>query len=87
MEVELNKRSIFINNKIYPFNTLKSFWVEEYGKEPLLIIQSMKPLMPYIIIPVGDADPDNIRDFLIKYMTEEEHFEPLSHKLMEYLGF
>ncbi len=87
MEVEINKRGIFTNNKIYPFNTLESFWVEEYSKEPKIIIQSEKPLMPYTIIPIGDTDPDKIRGFLIKYMDEKEHPEPLSHKLMEYLGF
>ncbi len=87
MRIRLNKRGVFVNNKIYTFNTLKSFWVEEYDKEPKIIIQSVKPLMPYIIIPIGDTDPDDIRDFLIKYIKEEEHFEPLSHKLMEYLGF
>ncbi len=87
MEVELNKRGVFENNKIYPFNTLKSFWVEEYSEEPKIIIQSEKPLMPYIIIPIGNMDPDKIRDFLNKHLDEEEHYEPLSHKLMEYLGF
>jgi len=87
IEVELSKRGIFTNQKIYPFNTLKSFWVEEYGNEPKIIIQSEKPLMPYIIIPIGDTNPDNIRDFLSKHLDEEEHFEPLSHKIMEYLGF
>ena len=43
--------------------------------------------MPYIIIPLGDADPETVRNFLLEYLNEEEHSEPLSHKLMEYLGF
>jgi len=87
MEIELSKRGILVNDSIYPYNTLESFWVEEYDKEPKIIIQSEKALMPYIIIPLGDADPDEVREFLFEYIDEEEHHEPLSHKLMEYLGF
>jgi hypothetical protein len=87
MEIELSKRGILINDTVYPYNTLESFWVEEYDKEPKIIIQSEKVLMPYIIIPLGNTDPDEVREFLFEYLDEEEHHEPLSHKLMEYLGF
>jgi len=87
MDMALSSRGVIVNNKIYQYNSLESFWVEEYGKEPKIIIQSEKALMPYIIIPLGDADPDDVRDFLFEYLEEEEHVEPLSHKLMDYLGF
>ncbi|VAW13457.1 hypothetical protein MNBD_BACTEROID05-318 [hydrothermal vent metagenome] len=87
MEIELRKQGILISGRIYQYNTLESFWVEEYDKEPKIIIQSEKTLMPYIIIPLGDADPDKVREFLFEYIEEEEHHEPWSYKLMEYLGF
>jgi len=87
IDVEINRRGISANNKVYPFRTLDSFWIEEYAKEPKIIVQSEKLLMPYIIIPLGNTDSEEIRDFLIEYLEEEEHAEPLSHKLMDYLGF
>ena len=85
--VELGKRGVSVNNTIYPYNTLKSFWVEEDDIEPKILMQSEKVLMPYIIIPLSDTDPDIVREFLLNYLEEEEHREPLSQKLMEYLGF
>ncbi len=87
LKIELNNRGILVNNTVYSYSTLESFWVEEYDKEPKIIIQSEKALMPYIIIPLGDADPDKVREFLFEYLEEEEHYEPLSHKIMDYLGF
>ncbi len=87
IDVELNKRGIIVNDIIYPYNTLESFWVEEYDREPKIIIQSEKALMPYIIIPLGNIDPDKVREFLFEYIEEKEHHESLLHKLVESLGF
>jgi len=87
MDVKLGKRGVFVNDTLYPYNTLKSFWVEEQDKESKVLIESEKMLMPYIVIPLNDADPDEVREFLFEYLEEEEHSEPLSHKFMEYLGF
>ena len=87
IHVELNSRGVLIDDLIHPYNTLESFWVEEYGKEPKIIIQSKKMFMPYIMIPIGNADPKEIREFLYEHLDEEEHVEPLTHKLMDYLGF
>ncbi|HEC30576.1 MAG TPA: hypothetical protein ENI66_01000 [Candidatus Yonathbacteria bacterium] len=87
LNIVLNNQGMLLDNKFYPYNTLESFWVEEYDKEPKIILQSEKTLMPYIVIPLGDADPDEVREFLFEYLEEEEHYESFSHKIMDYLGF
>jgi len=87
INIELSNRGVSVNDTLYLYNTLKSFWVEENNEEPKILIQSEKVLMPYIIIPLGDTDPDIVREFLLNYLEEEEHREPLLQKLMEYLGF
>lgn len=84
---EIGKRGIRASDTLYPFNTLELFWIIEEGDEPKLIMKSGKALMPYIILPLGDADTEEIREFLDEYIDEEELYEPLSHKIMEYLGF
>ena len=45
--------------------------------------------MPYIIIPYDSmkTDPDEIRDYLLEYLNEEEMDEPLSNKILELIGF
>lgn len=71
----------------YQWNTLESFWVEEEYAEPKLIVKSEKILAPYLIIPLADINPEAVREFLRQYLPEEEHHEPLSKKIMEFLGF
>ncbi len=87
LSIELTNHGVLVGDTLYPHNTIKSFWVEDDSEEPKIIMQSKKVLMPYIVIPLGETDPDITRDFLLEYLEEEEHHEPLLQKLMEYLGF
>jgi hypothetical protein len=87
---ELNDKGVLIERKMYPYATLESFWVEEHNNvhpHPKLLIKSQKLTMPLIVIPIDEVHPDEVRNFLLNYLAEEQHFEPLSQKVMEYLGF
>ncbi len=88
---EINKKGIAIDDRFFAFNSIKSFWIEDNGYErPKILIRSQKFSMPFIIIPTAPFDaakPDIIRDFLLNYIVEEEMHEPMSQKVMEYLGF
>ena len=47
-----------------------------------------KLLMPLIIIPIGDIDPEEISSILNSTLKlEEELKEPFGHLLVDYLGF
>ena len=86
---KVNKRGVIINNKLYLYNSLESFWVEdneEYGA-PKLLIKSKKMFATHIIIPIKQVSPSEVRDYLIKYLDEEEDSEPLSQKIVEFFGF
>jgi hypothetical protein len=84
---EVNDRGIRAGDTFYPYSSLDSFWVElsEYGDR--LIIESEHFFMPLIVIQIDEAEGNEIRDYLLNYLPEEEHQEPLSHKFLEYLGF
>lgn len=87
---ELGKRGIRINDVLYPYATLRSFWIHHHDGERRgkLIIQSEKLLMPYLTIPLPDEpDGDVIHALLASYLPEEEHEESLSEILLERLGF
>ena len=86
---ELNRKGVVIEKTLYPYVGLESFWIADHHEfvEPKLIIKSTKVVMPYIIIPLIDVDPEDVHDILRTVIAEEEHHEPLAHKLMEYLGF
>ncbi len=86
VEYELQEDGVRVNNTLYPFNTLESFWVEKFGVEPKIIIVSKKFFVPHIIIPIADHDPKKIRGFLLNNLEEVEHHEPLLHIITERLG-
>lgn len=89
IQFEINERGVVIGDTLYPYTTLDSFWIEDTVQTaiPKIIIKSKKVLMPYIIIPFEHNDSTSIHDYLSEYIKEEEHNEPLSHKILEYFGF
>ncbi len=85
----ISQRGVRINDTLYPFQTLNAFGIEELSPEhtPLLILDSKKPLVPHIVIPLIDVNVHDVHDFLHQYLKEEDLLEPLSHKIMAWLGF
>lgn len=87
IQIEINTRGILEDELLYPFSSLESFWVEDRMFADKLIIKSQKPLMPLIVIPLEEVGPEEVREIIVQYLPEEEQREPLSHSLMERLGF
>jgi len=88
VKYEVNQRGIMINETLYPYSSLDSFWVEHNVERPKLLVSSKKILMPHIVIPLNpELDTDDLRDYLLDYVDEEEQREPLASRIMEYLGF
>ena len=87
---EISERGIAIDNTLFFYHTLESFWVEDRYEElpPKLIVKSQKVLMPFIIVPLHEElRPEDVRDFLLDHLHEEEHQEPFSERLMNIIGF
>ena len=92
IDVSINKKGIRINKVIYPWSTLESFWIDvddEFDHiENQLLVKSQKKMVPLIIIPMtSDIDVEDLKDFMLIFIDEEEMKEPFSHRLMEFLGF
>ncbi len=88
--VSLGTRGVLINDSLFLYKNLESFWVEtEIDGEPhQLLLNSKKVYMPHIIIPLADdLDPELITTYLLQHLDEEELEESFGHRLMEYLGF
>ena len=69
----------FISSRSVPF------LLENIPKHDLTSVK--KVIAPFMILPLGDSDPEDAREYLAAYLTETEHHEPLSKKVMEFLGF
>jgi hypothetical protein len=84
---QVNDRGIVVNDVLYPFLTLHSFWIEHNHPEPKILIKSQKFFMPFISVPIDEVNPEEVRAILLRYIAETEHIEPLSLKLLEAMGF
>ncbi len=89
MQYRISRRGVQAGSTMYPFTSLQSFWVIDEEINDRIIIRSQKMMMPYIVIPFDSTktDPDEIRNYLLEYLDEEEMEEPLSQQIMERLGF
>ena len=86
---EVSRKGLLIKDILYPYSTLESFWVvdEDGFERDRILFKSNKLLMPLIVVPVGDAaDLEDLRDFLLEYLEEEELEEPAAQKIMSRLG-
>ena len=84
----IEDRGVIVNNTLYPYRTLESFWIHEHKATNELVLTSQKLFMPHVHVPLaGDINPDAIRDILLDYIPEIEIMPSVSEKLMEMAGF
>ncbi len=84
----ISNKGVVVGGKLYLFENLEYFWVDynpPYTKQ--LILQSNKTLMPHIIIPLGEADPETIRETLLLFIKEQKIEESFSETISKLLRF
>ena len=90
---EINLAGVKIRSRLYPFENIKSFWVQadpegRTGLPPMLFIKSERLFMPVISIPITEDMAEDIYYIMTsKNIPEEEMKEHASLKIMESLGF
>ena len=84
---EVSDRGVRVGRHLHRYDEIISFWVEdEEGEHPTLLIDTLKPLAPNVIIPIIDIDPHRIRALMKEHAEEVPMKEPLSHKILEFFG-
>jgi hypothetical protein len=84
---ELNNSGLRIRNRLYPYEKIKSFWVQTEIK-PLFFVHSERIFMPIITIPIAENMTEEIHSFMLaQNIAEVEMKEHPSEKIMEALGF
>ena len=90
---ELNAKGLKVRNRIYPYENIKSFWVQadltgETILKPTLFIKSERAFMPILTIPIDENMAEDIHSVMLSQnVAEEEMKEHPSEKIMEVLGF
>ena len=85
----ITKSSILSGNEEYKYADIKSFWVFTEGlpDKHRLLLNLKRNFFNHATIPLGDADPDQIRLVLRKYVLERKQMPLLSDAIMDWLKF
>ncbi len=83
---ELNDKGLQIENQLYPFERIKSFFVRT-DTSPALFIKSERVFMPMLSMPLNGVSPMEVRQVMLsKNIPEEEMQEHFSERVIESLG-
>ena len=85
---EINEKGLKIRNRLFPYESIKAFWVKKDAEKPILFIKSGRLFMPIISMPIKQNLAEEIRKMMLQgKVLEEEMKEHVSEKIMESLGF
>ena len=88
LKFSLAERGVLVEKTLYPWQTLKSFWI--FYNPPLhkdLSLESKKMFVPFIKIPLGKMEPQKVREIVIKFLPEVEQEESLIDNLSHLARF
>jgi len=81
----LGERGLMVDDTLFTYEEMFAFWVED-GDTPTLLIDTPRFMAPDLVLPLNDADPDEVRAFLKERVPEVELHESFLYKLMEFFG-
>lgn len=87
IDMEISNKGVRIHDTLHPYSELEHFWISEEGREPKVLLHGRRMLHTDIIMPLGDADPEMVREELLKNLEEEEMAEPFVQRLIDRIGF
>ncbi len=74
----ITPEGIVIDNQLFEFNSLESFWIlYEPKRKKEIVFKRKNALLPSIKIPLGSTDPVKVRKVLINFLAEEKQKESL----------
>lgn len=84
---EINNKGLKIRDRLYPYESIKNFWVRQEGN-PHLFIESQRIFMPVIQVPIEPYMAEDIRQAMLSHgVSEQEMKEHATEKVMDFLGF
>ncbi len=89
IHIEITQKGIRVNDAIYPYKNIKSFWIYKTKDESYrIILQVERAYLPFFTLPIASEIPLNdLRSFLKLKIEEIEHREPTIDTVMHSTGF
>lgn len=72
----ITEQGVVVGNEIYQYRNLHSFWIfTDSEEEPVLSLRTKGSFLPFIHIPLGQEDPNAIREIMLHFLreTKQEH--------------
>jgi len=86
-KVVVNQAGVTIDDTVYYYRDLKSFWLDYTPNGPKeLSLESKKWYMPYVKISIENQNPVAIRSLMINFVTEREHEKSLVDLISRKIG-
>jgi hypothetical protein len=83
---QITRIGIYVDDTLYPFETMHSFWVVFNQNVKTLNFVFLKKYLPVFTVPVTSVDPLKLKAFSKKFLPEQERREELfADKLLRYL--
>lgn len=86
-EIEISTDGVRVGSNLYPFESVRSFWVEDNKDIDVLILHSSRPIFPYVHIYFYEMDPMKVKQVLKRYLPEVKPPETIMDKANDYFGF
>jgi hypothetical protein len=86
---EISRVGVRVNDVRYPWSELVSFWVIDTEDHDRIVLRPRRSLATMIVIPYEshEVPAEDLRNYLLEYLNEEQMEEPPLVKIMERLGF
>ena len=85
--VALTQKGVVIGSRRYPYRNIESFYVNEATDPARLYLKSKKFFSPLIVIEIVGVENEAVHTYLYQHLDEEELYESVFQKAMEYMGF
>ncbi len=83
----VNSRGIVVNKQFFPYNNLTSFWIEDEGHHPELILAVGGSLVPKVWIPIApEINLPRLQELLEARLPEKRHEQTFAEIIGERLG-
>jgi hypothetical protein len=84
----LTPKGVRIKNRLYPYDQLQSFWVNDNNRKRKIILESERFFLPHLIIPLpAEVSDEEARAYLLPLLAEVRHEESLADIIADTLGF
>lgn len=89
IDVAISVDGIMVRNYFYSYEKIQGFAIDAHAElGTYLLIESNRPIMPLISIPLPEAlDTEALVELLKTKIPEKKLEEPMAHRIMQHLGF